>query len=88
VAALGELVVVNQFRVRPFCPTPRGWIEFVRKDAHGNGDGDTFGIEVPFAPIFPVETGARKRCVRQPGDCDVVEDVVARESLGLALKDA
>ena len=81
-------VVVDQFGIRPLCPGPRGWIEFVREDAHGNRDGDAFGIEIPFAPIFPVKTGARKRRVRQPGDRDVVEDVVAREALRLSVKDA
>ena len=71
------------------CPTPRGWIEFVRKDAHGNRDGDAFGIEIPeFAPNLPIEPGARKRRVRQPGDRDVVEDVVASEAFGLSVKDA
>ena len=83
VTALGELIEVNQFRIRPLCPAPRRRIEFVREDAHGYGDGDAFGVEIPFAEIFPVKTGARKRRVRQPGDCDVVEDVVAREALGL-----
>jgi hypothetical protein len=38
----------------------RGWIEFVGEDAHGNRDGDAFGIEIPeFAPVLPIETGAR-----------------------------
>src|ERR1700722_19726882 len=88
VSALGELIVVDQFRIRPLCPAPRGWIKFVREDAHGDRDGDALGVEIPFAKIFPVETGAGKRRVRQPGDRDVVEDVVAREALGLTLKDA
>ena len=88
VSTFVEPVVVDQFRIRPLCPAPRGWIEFVREDAHGNRDGDAFGIEIPFAPIFPVETGARKRRVRQPSDRDVVEDVVARKALGLSVKDA
>ena len=85
-----HLVVMDEFGKRPLCPAPRGWIEFVREDARGNRDGDAaFGIEKPeFAPILTVETGARKRRVRQPGDRDVVEDVVAREALGLSLKDA
>src|ERR1700679_3664526 len=88
-AAFWEPVVMNEFGVRLFCPAPRGWIEFVREDAHGNRDGDAFGIEKPeFAPILPIETGARKCRVRQPGDRDVVEDVVAREAFGFALKDA
>src|ERR1700731_4722852 len=80
---------MDQFGIRPLCPAPRGWIEFVREDAHCNRDGDAFGIEVPeFAPILPIETGAGKRSIRQPGDRDVVEDVVARETLGLSVKSA
>ena len=87
--ALAHLVVMDQFGKRPLCPAPRGWIEFVREDAHGSRDGDAFGIEIPeFAPILPVQTGARKCRLRQPGDRDVVKDVVAREALDLSLKDA
>jgi hypothetical protein len=88
VATFFHLVVMDEFGKRALCPAPRGRIEFVREDTHGNRDGDAFGIEIPFAPILPIETGARKRRVRQPGDRDVVEDVVAREALGLSLKDA
>ena len=88
VSTLVELVVMDQFGIRPLCPAPRGWIEFVREDADGNRDGDAFGIEKPeFAPILPIETGARKRRVRQPGDRDVVEDVVACEAFRLSVKD-
>ena len=80
---------MDQFGIRPLCPAPRGRIEFVREDAHGNRDGDAFDIEVSeFAPILPIETGARKRRVRQPGDRDVVENVVAREAFGFSCKDA
>src|SRR3981189_513791 len=79
---------MDEFGISPLCPAPRGWIEFVREDAHGNRDGDAFRIEIPFAPILPIETRARKRRVRQPGDRDVVEDVVAREALRLSVKDA
>jgi hypothetical protein len=89
VTAFGELVVMDRFGIRPLCSPPRGWIEFVREDAHGNRDGDPFRIAIPeFAPILPIETGARKRRVRQPGDGDVVEDVVAREAFGFSRKDA
>src|ERR1700720_2089240 len=57
------------------------------RHAHSHGDGDALRIEVPsFAPILPIETSARKRRVGQPGDRDVVEDVVAREALGFSLK--
>ena len=47
VAAFLHLVVMDQFGKRTLCPAPRGWIEFVREDAHGNRDGDAFGIEIP-----------------------------------------
>ena len=87
-STLGKLVVINEFRISLLRPAPRGRIEFVREDAHGDRDGDAFGIEIPFAPILPLETGARKRRVRQPGERDVVENVVARESLRLPVKDS
>src|SRR5262245_48933937 len=80
---------MDQFGIRPLRPAPRGWIEFVREDAHGNRDGDAFGTEkTEFAPILPIETGTRERRVRQPGDRDVVEDVVAGEAFGLSVEDA
>src|ERR1700693_239910 len=79
---------MDQLGKRGLGPAPWGRIELVRKDAYGNRDGDAFGIEIPFPPILPIETGAGKRRVRQPGDRDVVEDVVAREALGLSVKDA
>ena len=86
-AAFLHLVVVDQFGKHPLCPAPRGWIELVWEDAHGNRDGDALGVELPKL-VLPVETGARKRGVRQPGDRDVVEDVVAREPLRLSVEDA
>jgi hypothetical protein len=86
--AFVKLVVMNEFGKRALCPAPWCWIEFVREGALGNWDGDAFGVETPFAAIFPVEMGARKRCVCQSADRDVVEDVVAREALGSSLKDA
>ena len=71
------------------CPALRCKMEFIREDAHGNRNVDAFGVEIPqFAPILPIETGTRKRCVRQPSDCDVVEDVVACEAFRFSLEDA
>ena len=35
-AALFHPVVVDEIGIGPLCPTPRGWIELVREDAHGN----------------------------------------------------
>jgi hypothetical protein len=42
VAAFVDLVVINEFEIRPLCPTPRGLIELVRKGAHRDWDGDVF----------------------------------------------
>src|SRR6202034_4889122 len=41
VAALVELVVVNEFGVGPVCPTSRGRIDFVGEGTHGDGNRDT-----------------------------------------------
>src|SRR3989442_15935890 len=79
---------MDQFRIRLLCPAPRGCIEFVREDAHGNRDGDAFGIEIPFAKILPIETGARERGVRQASDRDVRKDGMSREDFGYSRKDA
>src|SRR2546430_1852190 len=79
---------MNELGIGFFRPTPRSWIELVRTAAHSNRVGDAFGIEISFAPILAIETGDRKRRVRQPGDRDVVEDVVARKAFWFAVKNA
>jgi hypothetical protein len=80
---------MHQLWESPLCPSARSRVELVRENANGNRDGDAFSIEIPeFAPVLPIETGARERRVRQPGDRDVVENVVAGEAFGLTLKDA
>jgi len=79
VSAFGELVEVDELGIGLLGPTQWGRIEFVREDADGDRDVDFFGVEIPeLAPVLPIETGAGKRGVRQPGDGDVVEDVVTR----------
>ena len=45
-------------------------------------------VRTPRPEFPPIETGARKRRVRQPGERDVVEDVVAREAGGFSRKAA
>jgi hypothetical protein len=45
VSAFVELVVIDEFGIRPFCPASRGLINLARKNAHGYGDGDVFRIE-------------------------------------------
>jgi len=56
---------MDEFGKRPLCPAPRGWIEFVREEAHGNRDGDAvFGIEKPeFAPILPGDGRQKAPCL-------------------------
>src|SRR5712671_7983407 len=87
VPALVEFVEIDEFGIRPLCPTTRSRVELVRKDAHRNGDGNAFNIEIPEF-VLPIESGARKRRVRQPGERDVVEDVVSCEAGGFTRKDA
>jgi hypothetical protein len=45
VSAFGNLVVVDEVGIRPFCPGSWGLIELVRKNAQGYRDGDIFRIE-------------------------------------------
>src|SRR5215470_10985764 len=79
VATLIDLVVVDELGECPLRPTTRGRIELVRKDAHGDRDGDALDAEIRKL-VLPVEAGRRKSRVRQPGERDVVEDVVSRET--------
>ena len=78
VPAFLDLVVMDEFGIRPLCPTPRGLILLARKDAHGYRNGDALGVEKA-AFIFPVETRRRDSRVRQPITRDVVEELVTRE---------
>ena len=84
--ALGQLVVMDQFGIRPLRPTARAQIDLVRKGAYGNRDGNAFDTEIPEF-VFPVEAGSGDRRVRQSGDRDVIENVVTREAFGFSLKD-
>ena len=78
---------MNQFGIGFLCPTPRGCIDLIGKDAHGSRDRDTFrGEKGKLA--FPIETSRRDRRIRQPVERDVVEDVVSRQALGLAVENA
>ena len=77
---------MDEFGIRPLCPTPRGLIDFVRKDAHGDRDVTPLTSKKANYHILPIETGAGKRRVRQPGERDVVENVVSREAFGLPAK--
>src|SRR5438132_7781632 len=62
VAALVELVVMDELGIGALRPAPRGRIDLVWKDAHGNRDGDVFrGEKIELA--FPIETSRRDRRV-------------------------
>ena len=69
--AFVELVVMDEFRIRPLGPNPRALKELIRKGAHGNRDGDAFGTEIREL-ILPIETGRRNRSVCQPGGGDQI----------------
>src|ERR1700693_4628511 len=45
VAALVELVVVDQLGIGTLRPAPRGCIDFIGEDAHGDRDLDAAGVE-------------------------------------------
>src|SRR3712207_4515997 len=73
-----DLVEVDEVRVGPLGPTPRGLICLAGKDARGHRNGDALGV--PEATlVFPIETRRRDPRVRQPIKRDVVEDVVTRQ---------
>src|SRR5437660_4425911 len=89
-AALVEPVVVNELRISPLCPAPRGGIDLVREGAHGDRDLDAPRIEEASARDLlgvPVEARRRDRGICQPVERDVVEDVGAREPLRPAGED-
>src|SRR5258705_11831705 len=78
---------MDEFGVRPLCPTARGGVDLIWKDAHGNGDRDVLGGEKGKL-VFPIQTSRRDRRVGQPVEGDVVENVISRKALGLAGKNA
>ena len=80
-AALIDLVVVDEVGVGPLGPAPRRLILLAGKHAHGHRDGDALGVEEATL-VFPVETGRRDPSVREPVERDVVEDLVARQFAG------
>ena len=48
-------VEIDEFVISPLGPTPRRFIIFARKDAHGSGDRHVNGV-VKADPIFPIQT--------------------------------
>ena len=64
VPALVELVVIDKFGIRALCPTLRGLIELIRKDAHGCRDGYAFDTEKRNLVLetFPIEALRKQTC--------------------------
>src|SRR6266542_3850368 len=79
VAALGDLVEVDEVGIGLLDPAPRRLICLAGEDAHGHRNGDAFGVPKA-ALVFPIEPRRRNPRVRQPKERDVVEDVVTRSS--------
>src|SRR3954471_20101320 len=81
VAALVDLVVVDEFGIRPLGPTPRGLILLARKDSHRHRYGDPLGVEKATL-VFPIQTRRGDPRVRQPIKRDVVEEFVPCQFAG------
>src|SRR6266550_1992588 len=86
VPALVELVVMDELGIRPLRPAPRCSDDLVRKEAHGNRDGDVLGTKVCLRESLPIKTSRRDCRVRQPEERDVVEHIVSRKACWLPVK--
>ena len=73
-----DLVEVDEILVGALGPTPRSLVDLLREDADGGRNGDAEVVEEA-ALGFLIEASARHARVRQPGEGDVVEDVVPCE---------
>src|SRR5215211_1298663 len=87
VSALLELVVMNELWKRPLCPRSRSRIDFVWEHAHRHWNRNILHIEKRQL-VFPIKTSRRDCRVRQPVQCDVVEDVISRETFGFSVEHA
>ena len=87
VPAVGQAVVVEELGVGSFRPALWGRVDLVGKGAHGHRYGDALrGEKGQLA--FPVQPSRRDRCIGQPVERDVVEDVVSGKALALPGKDS
>src|SRR5690349_15293488 len=84
-SALGEDIEVEEIVVGALRPTPWSLINLLREDADGSRYGDAQVVEKA-ALELRVEPSGRHPGVRQPGQRDVVEDVVPRKvAVGLPI---
>ena len=77
--ALLESVLVDELWIRRLAPSPRSWIQLVRKDTHGNGDGDAFDAEEGKL-VLSAEARTGNCGIRQPRERRVVQDIVSCEA--------
>ena len=57
VPAFVDIVVIDEFVIRPLCPAPRRLIVLAGKDAYGSRDRDVGGV-VNADLVFPIEATA------------------------------
>ena len=77
--AFGDGVEMDEIAVGALGPTPGSLVDLFGKDAHGGRNGDVVVVEEG-ALVFDIEPSAGHARVRQPGEGDVVEDVVAGQA--------
>ena len=75
VAALLDLVEIDQVVVAVLGPAARGAVDLARKDRHRGGDRDVDRVEV-VGVVLPVELRGRGAGIREPVKSDVVEHLV------------
>src|SRR3569832_2314888 len=83
-SALGQLVVVDQVGEGPLRPAARRLVQLVRESADGNQNHHTLRCEEGQL-VLPIQPSRRDSKKKQPEQRDVVQDVVARQPLVLAV---
>src|SRR6266550_876304 len=78
VVAPVDLVEVHELGVGLLGPAARALVQLLGEDAHGGRDGDALDVEEAEL-VLPVETTRGDSRVREPGEGDVVEDLVSCE---------
>jgi hypothetical protein len=78
VVAVVDFVEVDEVGVGLLGPGPRCLIELVREDAHRCRDGGALDVEEAEV-VLPVQATRGHPGVRDPGERDVVEDLLTRQ---------
>ncbi len=74
-AAPVDLVEVDELGVGPLGPAARGPVDLLMEDGDGGRDGHVLDAE-EVERVLPVQPGRGNPGVRQPVECDVVQDFV------------